>query len=403
MVLVSLEDISERKRAEAELKFHAAFEELIANLSTNFVSLKSDEIDEGINLALEAIGEFAQVDRSYVFRFNSDLTVMDNTHEWCADGIEPQIGNLQGLPSDVIPWWVGKLRKLETIYIPKVDDLPPEANGEKEILQAQDIMSLIVVPMVSGGTLVGFLGFDSVHEEKKWSEDIMTLLKVVGESFANVLERRKSEGRIRKSLAEKEVMLREIHHRVKNNLQVISSLLSLQASYVDDDNLLTIFKDSQNRIRSMALIHEKLYQSEDLARVDFSDYITDLIRTLFSSYRVEPDRIELSIDISDIKLNIGTSIPLALIINELISNSIEHAFADGRNGNITVKLHENNDHEYELVVSDNGIGLPDDFDVAAAEKLGFNLVNILVKQLDGVIDIGRDDGVRFTLKFKTID
>jgi len=181
-------EIAERERAEESLQHQVEFEELITTISTNFINLATDEIDSGINHALQSIGEFSSVDRSYIFLFPEDRTRMDNTHEWCAEGIEPQIDNLKELSVDISPWWMKKLNRFETIHIPRVVTLPPEASAEKEILQSQDIQSLVVVPLVYGKSLIGFLGFDSVREEKKWSENIIALLKMVGDMFVNALE-----------------------------------------------------------------------------------------------------------------------------------------------------------------------------------------------------------------------
>ncbi len=186
-------DITARKRAEAELKQRASFELLVSEVSSNFVALSPDEIDAGIDRALAAIGKFTGADRAYVFQFYDSNALMDNTHEWCAEGIEPQITNLQALPSDSLPWWMAKLNRSETIHIPNVADLPPEADAEKEILQAQEIRSLLVVPMKLGERLIGFLGFDAVRDSLSWSDDDQSLLRLVGETIAHVLVRSEAE------------------------------------------------------------------------------------------------------------------------------------------------------------------------------------------------------------------
>ncbi len=186
-------DITERKRAEEEIFYHSEFQKVIATISSNFVNIKISEVDEAIESALKILGEFVKVDRSYVFIFSDDGTKMNNTHEWCAEGIESQIKNLQGLPVEIFPWWMVKLRRFENIIIPSVANLPPEASAEKEILQSQDIKSLVVIPMISGNSLVGFLGFDSVRTECAWKNDEVSLLRIAGTNLANVLERRKLE------------------------------------------------------------------------------------------------------------------------------------------------------------------------------------------------------------------
>jgi PAS domain S-box-containing protein len=194
LVVGTLQDITERMLAEDALQYRVEFERLITTISTRFINLVPAELDGEINYALQAIGQFTNVDRSYVLIFSDDGTRMDNTHEWCAAGIEPQIQNLQGVAvEDELPWLAGRLRQLEPFHIPSVAALPAEAAAEKEHFQVQGIKSLMSVPMIFGGTPVGFLGFDSVQAERVWSENSITLLRLVGEIFANALERKWAE------------------------------------------------------------------------------------------------------------------------------------------------------------------------------------------------------------------
>ncbi len=190
-------DISERKRSDESLRHRIEFENLITGISTKFINLPSEEIDYGINRALRTLGEFAGVDRSYVFLFSEDATTMDNTHEWCAEGIEPAIHELQQFPVAAMPWFSKRMRRLETVHVPRVADLPPEAHLEKEEWLRESIQSLVCVPMVCGGSLIGFLGFDSVRAQKSWDEEAIALLRIVGEVFASTLERNRAESRLR--------------------------------------------------------------------------------------------------------------------------------------------------------------------------------------------------------------
>ncbi|HWP93291.1 MAG TPA: sigma 54-interacting transcriptional regulator [Thermodesulfobacteriota bacterium] len=195
-------DITERMRAEEALEYRVRFGNLISSLSTHFINLASDEIDEGINYALKAIGEFAEVDRSYIFLYRDSGRIVDNTHEWCASGVEPQIHRLKGQLVDDFPWLMGKLKRGEVVHVPRVSDLPPEASAEKKEFEFQDIRSLVIVSLVFGGSPIGFLGFDSVRTEKTWSEDTIELLKIVGEMFANALERKRTEETLKESFAQ---------------------------------------------------------------------------------------------------------------------------------------------------------------------------------------------------------
>lgn len=207
---------------------------------------------------------------------------------------------------------------------------------------------------------------------------------------------------IKESLKEKEVLLQEIHHRVKNNMQIISSLMSLQTKYVDDEVSLDVLKESQNRVKSMALVHEKLYLSEDLTHINIYNYINNLVLDLFFSYGVSRDQITPIIDIDEIKLNIETAVPCGLIINELVSNVIKHAFRDKKGGKMWLSLHLTDDNQIELMVADNGSGLPNGFNINSSNSLGMQLVNSLVNQLDGSIKIKRSNGTKFTILFKEL-
>jgi two-component system response regulator len=216
----------------------------------------------------------------------------------------------------------------------------------------------------------------------------------------DITERKQAEEQIRASLREKEVLLREIHHRVKNNLQVVSSLLNLQSKYVLDDRALEMFKESQSRVKSVALIHEELYKSEDLAKINFADYVRNLAAHLFRSYGVDSRTLSLKISVDDLILSVGTAILCGLIINELVSNSLKHAFPAGQAGEIRVELHADDDGIHILMVSDDGVGLPEDLDFFNTESLGLQLVGILTHQLGGAIALRSHPGTAVKITFR---
>ena len=217
-------------------------------------------------------------------------------------------------------------------------------------------------------------------------------------SGRDITEQKKSAEYIKKSLEEKEALLREIHHRVNNNLQVISSLLSLQSDNVRDPRDHELFVESQNRVRSMAMIHEKLYQSDKFNSINFRDYLKTLINRLIYEYSQDLGHIDLELDIENVDLNIETSVPCGLIINELVSNSLKHAFPQGRNGKIIVKFHKIKD-KYVLMVGDNGIGPLEKSVLESSKKLGFNLVKSLIKQLDASLEILESEGTLYRITF----
>ena len=232
-----------------------------------------------------------------------------------------------------------------------------------------------------------------------YAEDRKTLIATIAQGV-DITERKQAEKRIKAALKEKEMLLREIHHRVKNNMQIISSLLNLQAKYIGDKRVSILLRESHDRIKTMALIHERLYQSGDIARVDFADYIRNLTGQMFSSYGISSEAVKLDINIKDFFPDINTAVPCGLIIHELVSNSLKYAFPDGRGGKIAIKLYSDKDNKLTLIIRDNGIGFPVSLEFRNTDSLGLQLVNTLVRQLDGRIELDRSDGTAFRIEFE---
>ena len=215
-----------------------------------------------------------------------------------------------------------------------------------------------------------------------------------------IKERKEMEDEIRASLQEKEILLKEIHHRVKNNMQIISSLLNLQIRFENLDETVGVLKESQGRVKTMAMVHEKLYQSDSFAKINIKEYLENLVSDIFYSYGIKTGSIESVLDIEDININIDTAIPLGLIVNELVTNSVKYAFPQGE-GTIKIKITSLTD-ETELIIADNGIGVPEDFDIEKIETLGLQLVNNLVNQIDGDIGIDGSNGTEYKITFKEL-
>ena len=236
------------------------------------------------------------------------------------------------------------------------------------------------------------IGLNPIETE----DGVMVLSAIV-----DISDRKQKERSIELALKEKDVLLGEIHHRVKNNLQIVHSLLDLQSAQITDPNVVAMLRDSQNRIRSMALIHQTLYQSKDFAKVDFGTFLDSFVPMLVASYTVNMERVALEILADGVQLPINTAIPCGLIVNELISNALKHAFPDARRGKLQVHLHEDSDADgfLQLSVSDDGIGLPSDLDIKTAPTLGLQLVTLLTDQLRGSISIGYGNPTRFALRF----
>jgi PAS domain S-box-containing protein len=217
----------------------------------------------------------------------------------------------------------------------------------------------------------------------------------------NITQRKIAEIQIQESLREKEVLLQEIHHRVKNNLQVISSLLDLQSQHIEEQATLELFRQSCNRIRAMALVHETLYKFKDFAKINFAEYIENLTSYLFTAYGVNVENINLELRIDEVTLKLDTAIPCGLIINELVSNALKHAFPN-KEGTIYIALHFDEDKHSTLTIKDNGIGLPQNWEVTAVNSLGLKLVKILAKQLEGTLQVNSSFGTEFSLRFSEL-
>ncbi|NVN89302.1 MAG: PAS domain S-box protein [Desulfuromonadales bacterium] len=222
-------------------------------------------------------------------------------------------------------------------------------------------------------------------------------------TFMDVTEAKLSEERIQAALVEKEVLLKEIHHRVKNNLQIVSSLLDLQSESIRDQDALRSFRESQNRIAAMALVHEQLYQTRNFSSIDFHGYIEGLTRNLFRTYVMDPDRVSLVVDAGNVSLGIDQAIPCGLIVNELVSNALKYAFPGDRHGTIRIGFQSEENGWIRLTIADNGVGLPAGTDFIATETLGLQLVRMLVRQLKGEISLDTSQGASFHIRFQAIN
>ncbi|MBF0328569.1 MAG: transporter substrate-binding domain-containing protein [Nitrospirae bacterium] len=248
------------------------------------------------------------------------------------------------------------------------------------------------------------LNFENRYQCKNGSFKLLswraTYIKEQGITYAtarDITELRQAEEQIQRSLKEKEVLLKEIHHRVKNNMQVIYSLLSLQAKGIDDEAVRAKFEESRSRVLSMSLVHDKLYRSEDLAHIDFKDYLQSLVKSIADTYKRHD--VTFFIDMEPILLDVNVGVPCGLIVNELVSNSLKYAFPQNINGNVKVGIKKSGKENYILFIEDNGIGFPADIDFRNTLSLGMQLVNGLTRQIGGKIELSRTEGTSFAICF----
>lgn len=346
---------------------------LFPHLNPILVALAMTNLVVAFNIFYFRLGDVVPLAREMIIESMHDSVIILDTKGRIVD-LNPSAQQLMGIGTESIGNPIGEVWPVWSTLTGSSDI----TEGGKEIVldREQRIYDVSISPLVD------------------WRDRPVSRVVVL----RDVTDRKRSE-KIKQSLKEKEILLREIHHRVKNNIQVISSLLNLQARYIEDETYVQMLKESQNRIRSMALIHEKLYQSENLADVDFNEYITDLVYSVFRSYGVNTHDIALTIKVEDVSLSIDTAIPCGLIINELVSNCLKHAFPDEK-GEITITLRPVNG-DIELMVSDNGRGIPEDVDMRTTQSLGLHLVTILAEdQLNGKIDMDRNGGTTVRITFK---
>jgi len=433
IALIDCRDITVLKEAETELKktvhklkIKTKYEELINGISQ--VIHKSINVKDVLDNTAEAI--------------NNSIDVVDKVSIYLVEGREALIKAHSGAPN----WYIEKVGRIpfgsgytwNTItsgdlnYCNDTDS--DNLVGPAGILLG--IKSYVSIPIEFDSNIIGVINVASFRKNIFKEEDI-SLLSLVASQVSmvmenirqseelqqtyNILEERvkgrtlellksnallreeiekriRAEIEIKKSLQEKEILLKEVQHRVKNNLQVISSMLDLQTDYVKDSGVLKLFVEAQKRVKSMALVHERMYQSEVLTDLDFTQYIENLGNYIFKIYGVNTKRISMKIDINEANIDFNRAILLGLIVNELISNSLKHAFPDDLEGQVNVRL-DSEDKYFILTTSDNGVGLPKKFRLRQTKSLGLQLVQALTNQLKGSIKIDRRKGTRFRIKF----
>ncbi|MFO7980122.1 MAG: PAS domain S-box protein [Candidatus Aminicenantes bacterium] len=285
-------------------------------------------------------------------------------------------------------------RELQKIRIPDLYENSEVRKRHLEVIEKQGFTKDFAVNLKrKDGRIINTLITSVVVKKKKGEATVYQGI------IKDITQRKKTEEKMKKSLKEKEVMLREIHHRVKNNLQIVTSLLRLQSQFLRDKEAKQAFRESQNRIYSMALIHEKLYKSQDLARINLGHYIQSFVTHLFHAYEVDTSQIKMLMDTEDVQVDINTAIPCGLILNELVSNALKHAFPSGQRGEVNVRLSKNKEGKINLTVKDNGRGLPREVNLHNPKSLGLQLIKDLTKQLNGEVKVQKTKGSKFTVTF----
>jgi two-component sensor histidine kinase len=353
-----------------------------------------------------ALEEFGGIRAADIIGTNQQWEVFYDTERPCLADILVD-GAINKLPS----WYQGKYCKSRF-----VDDAYEATDFFPKMGASGKWLSFTAAPIRdSKGRIIGAIEtLEDITDRKAAEESLKTFVedleRKVTERTSDLSDinmklmteidiRIDAEKQLTKTVGEKEVLLREVHHRIKNNLQIIISFLNLQSRYMTDGTTLSAFRESQNRIKAMALVHEKLYQSTDISRINLDDYVRFLGNSLFQFFGMKGKGITLTMDIRDISLVIDTAIPIGLMINELISNSLKHAFPGEREGEISIAIKREN-NSLSILFRDTGVGIPQDIDWQNAKSLGLRLVVSLVEQLQGTIELDRTAGTAFKIVVK---
>lgn len=399
-------EIEERKKTEEILNQYTAKLQTLEEIYKGIISSKS---------AVEIFKNSAQKINSNLIKFSrSSAAIFDFTNNSAVLHAFTFNGDQLNEVEDEYP--LNNFSSIERLkndtYFLEEDLSKKENRSEMESLVfSKGIKSYICIGLKFQGYLIGELNFAFAEANKFNQITLDTILEISNQIAVAIVQLSLEEklkhhaDELQNSLKEKEVLLKEIHHRVKNNLQIITSLLYLQSLKIEDESTKAIFKDSQNRVKSLALVHEKLYQSKDLARIDFSDYLKNLSSFIFTTYKTNIPNLRIDYDLDEVFLSVEVSVPLGLIINELLSNALKYAFTNDQKEDSTdriifIKLKKYLNDEHIISVSDNGIGLPESFNIEETESLGLKLVTSLTQQIEGKLEVHPKDNTEFKITFK---
>lgn len=393
----SIVDITQQKKQNEDLKWELEVNQALNKLHAPLVSQETSLEDISAIILSESL-KLTESSFGYVGEINPKsqdmvlLSIVPHSH-----GMSQAV-----LKLDNNDKYVGLMgHSLNTKKGFFTNDVPshPTYETAKPQQDFMDVNNFLSVPVILKGELVGQISIS--NSSRDYSEKDLEAVLRLTHFYTMAIQKVRAEKQIKKSLREKEVLLREIHHRVKNNMQIISSLLNIQIQYENLDETIEVLKESQGRVKSMSIIHEKLYQSSSLTNINFKDYVENLVLDIFYSYGLVTSPIESVMEIEDISLNIDTAIPLGLIINELVTNSVKYAFPSDE-GQIKIKLVSKQD-QLILTIEDNGIGISEDIDIENSKTLGLKLVHTLTDQLEGKLELKADNGTQFNLFFRELD
>jgi PAS domain S-box-containing protein len=424
------EDVTERKRTEQFLRQQASGESLLKQVA--FQTRSSLNLDYILNTSIDRVQEFLQADRVLIYRFESDIQ-----GRIAVESVSQPEFSILGRHLEDPCFTRAVAERYQQGYGRTISDIQAEdlPTCYVEFLNQLQVRAVLVVPVLQNDHHWGLLIAHHCTTPRQWQLFELDLLKQFADLISIAIQQTDLYAQIESQLKQKEVLLKEVHHRVKNNLQVISAMLKLQARTTNDPVILDALEDSRSRLRAIALIHEILYQNNNLERLEFHHYIQNLTNTILATYS-SSNRIRPVYQLQPIQLNLETAIPCGLLLNELVTNAIKHAFPQGREGEIRITLnvesasnmHDSNflrseaieqpvspiavpgvkkfceqpDCRYILTIEDTGIGMPADFNIRQLKSLGLKIAYDLAVQLQGTLQLDRTGGARFKLSFSEL-
>ncbi|MEG4272069.1 MULTISPECIES: PAS domain S-box protein [unclassified Microcoleus] len=406
-------DISNSKHAELARGQQFEQERLVEAIARRV--RQSLQLEEILNTTVAELQQVLLADRVLVYQLlpeNGGRVIAEAVAEGCSQLMDRCFGE-EAFPAQSYQLYLeGRVSAICAL------DSPYLTACVAQFMTEIQVRAKLVVPIIQHSQLWGLLIAHQCDRPREWQESEINLFQQLVNQLAIAIQqsllyqqlqaelsdRKQAEANLKNSLKEKEILLKEIHHRVKNNLCVVASLLELQSNTVADPQVSKMFEESQNRLYSMALIHEKLYRSTNLAQINFGEYLEDLVSNLFHSYNISNNKIQLQVLAEPISLNLETATPCGLIANELVSNTLKHAFPDGTTGTVSVECYyQTGDRAINLLVKDNGIGFPEKLDFRKTHSMGFQVVCTLTEQLEGTIEISRELGTSFHLRFNELN
>jgi PAS domain S-box-containing protein len=418
LVLSMAADITDRKRMEQTLRQQTERLQLINGIAQRI--RQSLNLKEILNTTVVEVKNLLSADRVIVYQFAADRSgkiVAESVAPGWRVSLGAEIEDTCFKEGAGVDYLQGKKRAIANVDDAGLTDC------HLQLLKQFEVKANLVVPiLLMGGSKIipeflwGLLVVHQCESPREWPPDQLDLLEQIAlqlaiaiqqaqtfeQSQTELVERQIIAENLREALAEKEVLLKEIHHRVKNNLQIVSGLLQLQAQNIDNPQMVNVLRECQNRVEAMALIHKTLYTSSDFGYIDATEYIERLAISLMGTYQIAPGKVALVVNVEPLVLSLDQAIPCGLIVNELMSNALKYAFPDGRHGKITLALTQMGD-SVVLMIQDDGVGFPPGMDWDNTQSLGLSLVHALATdQLDGSLEVDHSQGTRFIIKFPPV-